>query len=85
VTLFDVLYCEGHMTTQLPYIERRSRLEGLKLAGPNWQTPSFHRGDGAALLKAAHAQGLPGVVAKRLDSEYQVGKRTADWILVSAK
>jgi bifunctional non-homologous end joining protein LigD len=85
VMLFDVLYCEGHMTTQLPYTERRERLEGLKLAGPNWQTPSYHRGDGAALLAAARAQELPGVVAKRLHSEYKVGKRTADWVLVPAK
>ena len=85
VMLFDVLYCDGHMTTGLPYTERRERLEGLKLAGPHWQTPAYHRGDGAALLQAAGAQGLPGVVAKRLDSEYQVGKRSADWILAPAK
>ena len=85
VMLFDVLYCEGRMTTALPYTERRERLESLKLAGSNWQTPSYHQGDGAALLEAARAQGLPGVVAKRLDSEYEVGKRSGDWILVRAK
>jgi bifunctional non-homologous end joining protein LigD len=85
VMLFDVLYCDGHMTTDLPYTERRERLEGLKLAGPNWQTPAYHRGDGAALLTAASAQKLPGVVAKRLDSPYEVGKRSAGWILVPAK
>jgi bifunctional non-homologous end joining protein LigD len=85
VMLFDVLYCEGRTTTGLPYAERRERLEGLKLAGPTWQTPAYHRGDGAALLQAARAQGLPGVVAKRLDSRYAAGKRSADWILVPAK
>jgi bifunctional non-homologous end joining protein LigD len=73
------------MTTGLPYTERRERLEGLKLAGPNWQTPAYHAGDGAALLGAARAQKLPGVIAKRLDSRYEVGKRSADWILVPAK
>ena len=72
------------MTTGLPYSERRSRLEGLKLAGPNWQTPAYHVGDGAALLQAARAQGLPGVIAKRLDSGYEVGERSASWILVPA-
>ena len=84
VMLFDILYCEGHMTTDLPYTERRHQLEELKLAGPNWQTPAYHAGDGAALLEAARARSLPGVVAKRLDSAYQVGKRSADWILVPA-
>jgi len=85
VMLFDILYCEGHMTTALPYTERREHLEALKLSGTNWQTPSYHEGDGAALLKAAGGQGLPGVVAKRLDSVYEPGKRSADWILVAAK
>jgi bifunctional non-homologous end joining protein LigD len=68
----------------LPYMERRQRLEGLGLKGGNWQTPSYHVGDGKALLEAARAQGLPGVVAKRLDSEYDQGKRSRDWILVKA-
>ena len=85
VMLFDVLYCDGRMTTDMPYTERRELLAGLKLSGPNWQTPAFHVGDGAALLKAAGAQGVPGVVAKRLDSKYHVGQRSADWILVPAK
>ena len=84
VMLFDVLYCEGRLTAGLPYTARRQRLAGLKLAGPNWQTPAYHVGDGDALLNAAGARGLPGVVAKRLKSEYRVGERSADWIFVPA-
>ena len=30
-----------------------SRLEALALEGPNWQTPSYHRGEGKALLDAS--------------------------------
>ena len=41
-------------------------LEELGLAGAAWQTPAFHRGDGAALLEAARGRGLAGIVAKRL-------------------
>jgi bifunctional non-homologous end joining protein LigD len=84
VMLFDVLYYDGHSTTELPYTERRERLESLKLSGANWQTPAYHAGDGKALLDAARAQRLPGVVAKRLDSAYVQGKRSKDWILVKA-
>jgi bifunctional non-homologous end joining protein LigD len=84
VMLFDVLYLDGHSTISLPYRDRRARLEGLKLSGSNWQTPAYHVGDGAALLEAARANGLPGVVAKRLDSVYRPGERTDDWRLVSA-
>ena len=85
VMLFDILYCDGHMTTDLPYTERRKYLEALKLSGSHWQTPSFHKGDGVALLQAAGVQGLPGVVAKRLDSTYAAGRRSGDWIAVGTK
>ena len=80
--LFDLLYLDGHPTTGLPYRERRDLLSGLGLAGPHWQTPAHHVGDGAALLAAARAQGLPGVVAKRLDSPYEPGRTSRHWIVV---
>jgi bifunctional non-homologous end joining protein LigD len=85
VMLFDVLYLDGHTTMERPYRERRQLLDGLGLSGPNWQTPAYHQGDGKALLEAARANGLPGVVAKRLESAYQPGKTSKDWIAVTRK
>ena len=69
--IFDLLYLDGKDLFATPYEERRAQLESLGLEGANWQTPAYHRGDGAALLKASKAQGLEGIVAKRLD-----GRRT---------
>ena len=43
---------------------------------PAWQVPAFHVGDGGALVELARQQGLPGVVAKRLDSPYVPGARS---------
>ena len=80
--IFDLLYLDGHQTVGLPYTERRRLLEGLSLSGPSWQTPSYHVGDGAALLDATRARGLEGLVAKRLDSVYRPGRRTASWVKV---
>jgi bifunctional non-homologous end joining protein LigD len=40
-------------------------------------SPQFDDGD--ALLAAARAQELEGIVAKRLDSRYHPGRRSADW------
>jgi bifunctional non-homologous end joining protein LigD len=80
--LFDLLYLDGHLTTDRPYTERRRLLEGLSLSGASWQTPSYHVGDGAALLDATRARGLEGLVAKRLDSVYRPGRRTASWVKV---
>jgi bifunctional non-homologous end joining protein LigD len=82
IVLIDALWLDGHLLVQQPYRERRHALLGLGLQGPNWQTPAHHEGDGAALLDAAAAQGLPGLVAKRLDSPYRPGERSGDWIYV---
>jgi bifunctional non-homologous end joining protein LigD len=83
--LFDVLYLEGHSLMGQPYVERRDALESMGLEGPAWQTPRYHRGEGAALLEASAAQGLEGVVAKRLDSQYAPGRRSPAWIKVKNK
>jgi bifunctional non-homologous end joining protein LigD len=80
--VFDVLHLDGRSTLALPYEERRSLLEGLELDGPSWKTPPSWFGDGASVLAAAAEQGLEGVVAKRLGSEYRQGKRTDTWVKV---
>jgi bifunctional non-homologous end joining protein LigD len=79
---FDLLELDGEPTIELPYRERRALLERLELDGASWQTPSYHVGEGEALLELARTRGLEGVVAKRLDSPYRPGKRTGDWIKV---
>ena len=77
--LFDLLHFDGASLLDVPYSERRERLEALELSGDGWQTPGFHRGDGRALLERGAAVGLPGIVAKRLDSVYEPGSETSDW------
>jgi bifunctional non-homologous end joining protein LigD len=78
--LVDVLHLDGHPSTPRPFHERRAQLEDLALAGPAWQTPAAHVGAGAALVEAARAQGLGGVIAKRLDSPYVPGTVSDAWI-----
>jgi bifunctional non-homologous end joining protein LigD len=80
--LYDVLFLDGHSKIELAYEERRGELEALGLEGPSWQTPSWHHGDGGALLEAARARRLPGLLAKRLGSPYRPGKRSEDWVKV---
>jgi bifunctional non-homologous end joining protein LigD len=80
--LFDLLWLDGHSLMPLPYAERRSRLRELRLQGASWQTPDHVVGHGAAVLEASAERGLEGIVAKRLDSTYQPGLRTASWIKI---
>jgi bifunctional non-homologous end joining protein LigD len=81
--IFDVGWLEGHPTGEHPYARRRELIDGLRLAGPSWQVSATHPGDGPALLAAAEAQGLPGVVAKALDSPYRPGPAPGEWIFVA--
>jgi bifunctional non-homologous end joining protein LigD len=77
---YDLLWLEGHGTERLVgYAERRELLDGLSIAGDNWQTPPYFPGGGEFALEAAAAQGLSGVVAKRLDSPYLPGGRSRLW------
>ena len=80
--IFDLLYLNGHSLMELPYRERRARLEELGLGGPAWRVPAVHPGDGSALLEATQAQGLEGIVAKRVDSRYEPGRRTGAWLKI---
>jgi bifunctional non-homologous end joining protein LigD len=80
--IFDLLYLDGHSTMALSYEERRSLLDRLELEGPAWRTPSYHRGEGSALLEATKQHGIEGVVAKKLDCPYEPGVRASHWVKV---
>jgi bifunctional non-homologous end joining protein LigD len=82
---YDLLWLEGHSTLELVrYAERRELLDGLAVSGDNWQTPPYFPGGGSFALDAARAQGLNGIVAKRLDSPYLPGRRSRLWLAIDA-
>ncbi|HEY7013253.1 MAG TPA: non-homologous end-joining DNA ligase [Streptosporangiaceae bacterium] len=77
---FDLLFLDGQPLLDQPYTERRALLEQLELNGRHWQTPpSFTDAAGADVLEVSKQHGLEGVVAKRLKSRYDPGKRTSAW------
>ncbi len=80
--VFDLLWLDGHSLMGLPYEERRERLKALALDGPAWQTPDHVAGNGAAVLAASLQSGLEGVVAKRLGSPYEPGRRAPSWLKI---
>ncbi|MFT4867230.1 MAG: bifunctional non-homologous end joining protein LigD [Ilumatobacter sp.] len=80
--IFDVLSVNETDTIDLSYLNRRNLLDSLIEPSPNWLVPANQIGDGDALLAATAAQGLEGVIAKRVDSMYRPGTRSKDWIKV---
>jgi bifunctional non-homologous end joining protein LigD len=80
--IFDLLWLDGHSLMDLPYVERRERLKELGLQGERWQTPDYMVGGGQRILAATQEQGLEGIVAKRLDSPYEPGRRSPCWLKI---
>ena len=80
--VFDLLWLDGHSLMELPYGQRRERLEALELGGDSLQVPEYVVGHGEALLEASVEQHLEGIVAKQLDSPYQPGRRAKSWVKI---
>ncbi len=81
--VFDLLYLDGADLTRAPLRERQRKLdEVLTPMGAIKRSEGFV-GTGVLLFGAAQAQGLEGIVAKRLDSHYVSGRSPA-WVKVKA-
>ena len=80
--IFDLLFWEGELLLDRPYEVRRARLAGIGLEGESWRTPDHQVGDGQKFLEIAREHGLEGIIAKRLDSRYQPGRRSRDWLKI---
>ncbi len=80
--VFDLVQQDGAWLLDRPYAERRAALDALALDGQHWHTPPAFDGDGPAAVAASQGAGLEGVVAKRLSSRYQPGRRSPDWVKV---
>ncbi|HUF02091.1 MAG TPA: DNA ligase D [Gaiellaceae bacterium] len=85
LVVYDLLELDSEPLLDLPLSERRELLAGVidSSAASVVVSPAFEDGD--ALLAAANEQGLEGVVAKRLDSRYQQGRRSTDWRKVKVR
>jgi len=79
--VFDLLHLDGVDLTKLSYEDRRVMLDDLQLDGPSVRVPPrFVDVEGAAILSTAAEHGIEGVVAKRIGSRYEPGKRSRSWI-----
>ena len=84
LVLFDLLYLDGTDLTRQAYTERREKMLGFLKDGPVLQVTENIETDSVAAIEAFFADkiehGLEGVMAKKLDSVYQAGRRSFDWI-----
>ncbi|GAB3277072.1 ATP-dependent DNA ligase [Sinomonas notoginsengisoli] len=90
IVLFDLLEYEGRDLTRLPFRERRAALELLAEGGlpenaqlsPLFGAASGARDDAEHVLAASAEHGLEGIVAKRLGTRYEPGRRSGAWVKI---
>lgn len=80
--VFDVLRLDGHDLTGMPLAGRRQLLESLDVPGPRASVPPVYP-DGQTLLGATRERGLEGIVSKRVDSVYEPGRRSPNWVKIA--
>ena len=80
---FDLLHFAGINLRSAPYIERRRYLTQCLLPAAHIQL--IHTSDDAeSLYKAALESGFEGIVAKRLGSPYEPGRRSPHWLKIKS-
>ncbi len=76
---FDVLYADGRPVIDQPLISRKRLLADMAAPGGSLLVSEYITENGIAFYQACTDKGLEGVMAKRLDSAYLPGKRSAYW------
>ncbi|WP_027571488.1 non-homologous end-joining DNA ligase [Bradyrhizobium sp. WSM1743] len=80
--VFDLMFADGEDLRKLPLLERKERLKAIL---PRHRLIAFSRhrkAYGKKFFAEAEKKGLEGIMAKRADSAYASGGRTADWLKV---
>jgi bifunctional non-homologous end joining protein LigD len=82
--VFDLLYCRGTSVMATPLTDRRGMLENLvaEFSPANLLVPKSIPRSGCALFDQVIALGLEGIVAKRKDGLYRMGKRSRAWLKI---
>lgn len=77
--VFDMLYAGGENVMDLPLEKRKDLLEETVAGGEKIIVSQYMKGTGLDFYNACVAQGLEGVMAKKLGSVYLPGRRSPYW------
>src|ERR1700754_1039866 len=82
----DLLWLDGHSTTDLHYADRRALLDGLGFASPPvWTTSPLPATELDTMLAIADQKGAEGLHARHLRGRYHPGGRSRFWIRVPVR
>lgn len=79
---YDILYFNGKDLTDLPLLKRKEILAENVKEDFNLSISRYVSTFGVAFFSLAKKENLEGIVSKKKDGLYHIGKRTHDWIKV---
>jgi DNA ligase D-like protein (predicted ligase)/DNA ligase D-like protein (predicted 3'-phosphoesterase) len=83
--VFDCLYLDGRPLINEPLAKRREWLrDAIKTKESPYRLSEIEE-DGESLFAAAKIHGLEGIMAKRKDSKYLIGKRSDAWLKIKVR
>ncbi|HDH91369.1 MAG TPA: DNA ligase [Candidatus Aenigmarchaeota archaeon] len=80
--IFDILYLNGKDLTSLPLIERKKFLKEVVEETERIKIVKYVIGEGKKLFEEVKKKGFEGIVAKKIDSVYEIGKRSKNWLKI---
>lgn len=79
---YDILYFDGKDLTNKPLMERKDILSKVVTEGHGLSISRYIEKNGKAFFELAKQEQLEGIVAKKKDGLYHIGKRTHDWVKI---
>lgn len=80
--VFDIIKSGGKDTTDLTLLKRKKLLKKLLRKNATVKYSDHIAERGIEFFKAAQMEDLEGIMAKKSDSAYHIGKRTSDWLKI---
>ncbi len=79
---FDILHLNGKDLVDLPLVERKRVLEDVVRESERILISRYILENGERFFEEVIKKGLEGIVAKKLDSKYEIGKRSKEWLKI---
>lgn len=79
---YDIIYYDGKELTDKPLMKRKEILSKAVTEGHSLSISRYIEKNGKAFFELAKQEQLEGIVAKKKDGLYHIGKRTHDWVKI---
>ena len=79
---YDILYIDGKDLTAAPLMKRKEILNKAVTEGHGLSISWYRERNGKAFFELAKQEQLEGIVAKKKDGLYYIGKRMHEWVKI---